>query len=363
MKGLDLSLKHSKNHTKGEKGFSHQKGNTQSINIYKILHSGKHLKVQVPESRTHVTTNLESTCDAPLKPCREKSKHDQKLEQELKEYQAEVEFKFSHSEVNRNYRFPRRGEAVEERKELRKLLASIYDAPQEKRVRENSAERRAKVLVIKKSHSQEKNTSKPNGVFCKLLRNFIKPKLEKMSIKELVSTKPKVVFSNTQKINFDRQTNESAQSYLGVHLQRGLQKGEFLHSEATESDSQNAKLCSTKTCDNVQRKNTHCRNHTIGSSDNKSIRNALHSTKSKKPHFDAKHYKSNSRVNKRTIYLSDLLRSTAAHKGGASRSTNKIRLATKCKERSQFNNTLSLSTFLSKTRHRKGTLNSKCKQK
>jgi len=356
MKELDVNLKKDFCLLKADKKFRKQKSNTQNIDIYKILHNSNHL---VPESRMHVTTNLESTCYVPSKVHKEKvkTKHELKLEQELKEYQTEVEVKFAHSEVNRSYVFPRKEKTAESNKMLQEnIIVSIYDQPKERKYKENSKKREAKILIIKKSHSQEK--AKPNGVFGKFLKNLLRPKLERINIKELISAEPKIAFNNIQKV---RQTNKSVQSYLRKHLQPSSHKGDHLHSQVTESDSQNAKLVPTKTHEKI--KKTHFRNHTMGSNDSRNIRNILYSTKVKKSSNDSKYYKSNSKVNERVIHPSDLLRDTAIYKPSVSRSTNKMRGTVKIKKRSKFNNTLSLFTMLHKTKHRRGIANSKSKQK
>ena len=333
----------------------HQKANTQSINIYNILHKNDPDKKQPHESS--VAFHLEKTYDVPMKlrHTKPKNDHEAQLEAELKEYQAEVEFKFNNSKANKNYVFPRNiSDANEDKNEYRtSLLISIYDRELLKeKIRESSEGRKSKIIIIKKSHSQEKTHSKSDP-FRNFLKRFIKPDLIKIK-NQLPLKQTEVEFNRTQKLLCENRANESAQSYLFSNTQMNKKKSKLEHqanSEATETDSQNIKLNSIKTYEgtyNVKyKKKPHYRTHTIGTIDKKNIKNILNAKKLGKD-IDTR----NSKNNSRTMHLSGYFKSMIGQKTQPSQSTNKMRLVAKSKDRDQFNNTLSLATFFNKGKHR-----------
>ena len=157
----------------------HQKANTQNINIYNIIHNGNNNQIsKIPQMgqdpRIYITTNFEKTYDQPLRLV--KDKHQLMLEQELKNYKAEVEMKYQNSAVNQTYAFPRTSLTIAECSNKASIVneenipVSIYDGlpgtdssilPRKKRAIIEDSKLNTIQKPQQKSYSQDKKKPEP----------------------------------------------------------------------------------------------------------------------------------------------------------------------------------------------------------
>jgi len=101
-----------------EIGRDHQKSKTQNINIFNIIR-GNNLYGTRKNNAASKTYEISSQLN----------KHDNLLEQQLKEYKAEIEMRFNSSKINLTYIFPRTNTYSHEDIKLsgKAIVVSIYD--------------------------------------------------------------------------------------------------------------------------------------------------------------------------------------------------------------------------------------------
>jgi len=165
----------------------HRKVNTQNINIYNIINKNT-LKKPVLLTQEQNSFALEKTFDIPsqlVKP-KPKSRHDFELEQELKLYRSEIEFRFKNSKVNQTYIYPRKGGTTSPESNYHTswtemIPVSIYDVDMMER--NNSTKHKLKIPQ-RKSRSHDKTGLYIKGNIHNYIKDIIKTNLHKDNLKK-----------------------------------------------------------------------------------------------------------------------------------------------------------------------------------
>lgn len=285
-----------------------------------------------------------------------KSKHEQMLEEDLKLYKAEVENRFKKSDANRNYIYPRLyGNNADDSNfhYSEGKVVSIYDT----NILVSSSR---ESLTIKKSQSQERKKLKMTGHLHSILKGFIREEAK-------TKCQSKESFYNTQKLDFNKQINDcktTMESYTGISSQTQKielhqnEKRKQAHSEEPRIDERSREILSLIESTNFKEfriKKKHCRTHTYNLKETKGIQTTINEKRCGK---DVNHRKSKTRSNMKGKI--DSLNNITAHKGRnfGSHITNKVLLGGKARGRNQLANTLNFSN-LTKTHTKVYRSNSK----
>jgi hypothetical protein len=290
----------------------HRKVNRQNINIYNIINNNvlnkSPLITQEPNSFV-----LEKTFDTPsqlLKP-KPKSRHEFELEQELKLYRSEIEFRYKNSNANQTYIYPKKGEKVSAGENqytswTETIPVSIYkvDALE----RDNSGKKRLKIPQ-RKPHSHDKIGLYIKGNIRNYIQDMIKTNLHKDSLKK-----------HTAQVSL---YNDS----FGKHAQKVVNSKmkSFFCSRSDKQD--NTRLQTSEGLYNCTRKG-HNRTNTFNPLETEVV-NTTNNLKST--------------TGKVTDYFKAII---TKNRNAKSRSMNRTKITIRNKESKQFNNTLSLNTFL-----------------
>lgn len=196
----------------------HRKAKTQNINIYKIIHGNKPQIIGESKVNGHKT---------PLELFRnkEENKHETQLEDELKMFRAEIEFRYSNSNVNKKYSFPRKV-FVDKFKEVNsseRIPMSIYD---DTIMNKELNEGHSKSIITKKSRSQERSEVQRlhmNGNLKKFMQNILnnlqikeESKIKKEKFKYDSNLTKCDYYRNTASDLIAQKTMKFKQNWLGI---------------------------------------------------------------------------------------------------------------------------------------------------
>eukprot|EP00826_Nyctotherus_ovalis_P007011 TRINITY_DN1171_c0_g4_i1.p1 TRINITY_DN1171_c0_g4~~TRINITY_DN1171_c0_g4_i1.p1 ORF type:complete len:349 (+),score=84.58 TRINITY_DN1171_c0_g4_i1:164-1210(+) len=305
----------------------HRKVNTQNINIYNIVNNNVLGKV-TQETNGFVAEKSYGTPSQLVK-AKPKSKHEFELEQELKLYRSEIEFRYKRSRVNQAYVYPRRGRTNTEEGQCASwtetIPVSIY-APDIQRA--NSIKHKLRV-PHRKPHSHDKAALYIKGN----IRNYIQDMIKTNSHKDSVKKYEQSVMCNDS---------------FGKHMQMGIISQKvvnakvkpFFYSEVPERVKEDKGRPEIKTSEGLYNctKKGHYRTNTFNP-----IETACNFSMLRQNVVTNTTGNSKDTAGNITDYFKAII---TKNRNAESRSMNRTKVIVKDTESKHFNNTLSLNTFL-----------------